>query len=186
MPFNPANAINAAVVAGGTGGIAWHNSVANEHNRLRTFEPPSGAVLTADAAANTSTALANVAGLSFPLVANDRYRFTFYALYSTAATTTGIRLGVTCPAGVIAGRVIINGITLTDGTAAEFEGSLTFSGDSVMSLAVGTANQPYLALVEGLIIPTAAGNLQLQAASEVAGSGVTLRNGSHGQLHRVG
>ncbi len=184
MPFTPKVAIDNTLVAGQLGALVWHQDVADEFNRLRTFEPQSTVRLTADVAANTATALANVAGLSFPLESGDAYDFEFEVIYRSAATTTGIRLGVTCPAfTVLAATVRIDGFA-ADGTGSTFHGPITTSGDSVMTTGTVVANTDYLATVRGLIIPSAAGTLQLQAATEVAGSGVTIRNGSSGILVR--
>lgn len=133
----------------------------------------------------TATALADVTSLTFPVAAGGLYRFTFFVAYRTAATTTGARFGLTFPAATAqAATVRIAGIG-NDGTDSEFTGSITSSGDSVVSAAVAAANTDYLAVIEGVLLPTANGNLQLRAATEIANSALTIRNGSHGQLWTI-
>lgn len=141
--------------------------------------------LAADHAPFTSTGLANVTGLSFAVTAGTLYRFTFFIAYRTAATTTGARFGVTLPAvTTFAATTRLAGFA-ADGTDSEFTGALTTSGDSAMSTAVAAASTDYLAVVEGVLLPSANGTLQLQAATEVNASAVTVRNGSHGQLWTI-
>lgn len=134
--------------------------------------------LNADHAAFTATGLANVTGLSFPVSSGVACRFEFLVAFRSAATTTGIRLGLTFPAAtVFAGTV--TSLFAADGSGALFAGALTASDDSVVSSATPAINTDYLAKVEGFIIPSANGTLQLRAATEILNSAVTVRNGSH-------
>lgn len=144
---------------------------------------PTLVKLTADQTFLT-TGLANVTGLVFPVTAGTLYRFTFFAVFRSSLATAGARLGLTLPAfTTYTGSVRIAG-RAADGTDSEFVGALTTSGDSVVSSAVAATNTDFLAVVEGVLLPSANGNLQLQAAPEVAAT-LTVRNGSHGQLWTV-
>jgi hypothetical protein len=134
--------------------------------------------LTADLAASTATALTNTTGLSFAVTSGTTYRFAALILFRSAALTTGIRLGATTPAfSVYSARISIP--FAVDGSGGIFHGVLTTSGDSVVSSAVPAINTDLLASIEGVLIPSASGTFQLQHASEVAGSAVTIRNGSN-------
>lgn len=133
--------------------------------------------LTADQAFSL-VALTNVTNLSFAVTAGTLYRFRFDVIFRTAVTTTGIGLGLTYPAVTsMAAHARIP--FAVDGSDAVFEGEITTSGDSVLTTAVVAATTDYLAVIEGVILPSANGTVQLQARTEVAASAATVRNGSH-------
>jgi hypothetical protein len=175
--------------AGGASGQVLAKSSATDY--AVTWATPAGGgsgpatvKLTADHAPFTLTALTNITGLSFAVTSGTLYRFSFWLVFRTPALTTGARFGLTHPgATVFAGstRILFAG----DGSDSVFEGALTTSGDSVMSTAVPATNTDYIAVIEGILLPSANGTLQVQAATEVAASALTVRNGSHGQLWTV-
>jgi uncharacterized protein YabE (DUF348 family) len=116
--------------------------------------------------------------MSFAVTAGRAYRFRGLIVHRSAATTTGLKVGLTCPAfTVLATNVSIP--VAVDGTAAFFHGMITSSGDSVTGTGVPVAAQDNLAVVDGIIIPSASGTVQFQYASEVSGSGVTIRQGTY-------
>ena len=145
---------------------------------------PSQVKLTADLAASTSTTLTNTTGLSFPVTSGVYYHFKFGVLFRSAATTTGLKLGMTFPAVTRFGATIMTPIA-ADGAGGQFQGWITTSGDSVIGTGVQAANTDYFAIIEGMILASANGTLQVQHASEVASSGVTIRQGSFGQLYTL-
>lgn len=140
--------------------------------------------LTADAAALTSTTLANVTGLSFAVTAGSYYSFEFVVLFQSAATTTGLRLGLTLPAATGYSASVDIPIA-ADGTAGTLHGWLTSSGDSVLGSGVQAAATTYAATIRGFVLPSATGTLQVQAATEVASSAITIKQGSHGIMRTV-
>lgn len=123
---------------------------------------------------STSTTLANATGLSISLPIGV-FNISGRLLYSTAAGTTGMRIGATTPSfsGYSVRVGLING---GDGTGALFNGILNSSGDSVVS--TGTPAGTNMCMVEGVIVVTAAGTYQLTFASEVGGSAVNILSGS--------
>ena len=144
---------------------------------------PATVKLTADLAAKSTTTLADVTGLVFPLVAGTYYRFVFHVLFFAGATATGIRLGLTTPAFTVYSAHVRVPAATADGTAGMMEGFLSTSGDSVVG-----ANTPgttkansNLGVIEGSILPSANGNLQVQYAPEVAAA-LTVLQGSNGTL----
>jgi hypothetical protein len=140
--------------------------------------------LTADLTASTSTTLANAAGLSFAVTAGTYYSFEFVVLFQAAATTTGLRLGLTCPAfTVYSARVEIP--VAADGVSGDMQGWLTTSGDSVLGTGVQAITTTYAATIRGVILPSASGTLQVQYATEVSASGVTIKQGAHGIMRVV-
>jgi hypothetical protein len=146
---------------------------------------PSTRKLTVDPAASTVTTMADVTGLSFPVLANKYYRFRFELIYRSAATTTGIKLSVTIPAFT---RFTAEGAghsVTADGVASKFVGFITASDDPVICSGVQVINTDYMAVIKGLLVPSASGNLTARFASEVAASAVTVRQGSIGLLWRI-
>ncbi|HEY5413810.1 MAG TPA: hypothetical protein VIK41_03215, partial [Gemmatimonadaceae bacterium] len=66
----------------------------------------------------------------------------------------------------------------------EWPGYITSSGDSVVSDQVPATGTIYVATVEGILSnPSATGNIQLQASSEVTGSTLTIKRGSYGEIY---
>ena len=145
---------------------------------------PTTVKLTVDLAASTVVTLANATGLSFAIVSGTYYHFKFYITFRSAATTTGIRLGLTFPA-ITRFASTANIPIAADGAGGLWQGWITTSGDAVVGTGVQAINTDYLAIVEGNILPSADGTLQLQFATEVAGSAVTVRQGSCGVLYSL-
>jgi hypothetical protein len=139
-------------------------------------------VLTADLAAYGALALINTTGLAFPVANGVHYGFKFVVLFQTVALTTGIRFGLTFPAVTRFGCSVSIPDAAVDGTAAFWHGRITASGDSVVSAGVEAINTDYVAVIEGVIVPSANGTLQLQHATEVNTSNVLVRQGSYGCL----
>jgi hypothetical protein len=73
-------------------------------------------------------------------------------------------------------------LVAADGTAAEYNGAITASADAVIPTAVPASNTDCVWILEGLIIPTAAGLLQLQARTEIGTTNGIVRQGSVGLL----
>lgn len=140
--------------------------------------------ITADAAALTGTTLTNVSGLGFAVTAGNYYSFEFVVLFQSAATTTGLRLGLTLPAATVYSASVDIPIA-ADGAGGSMQGWLTTSGDSVLGTGVQAATTTYAATIRGLILPSASGTLQVQAATEVASSAITIKQGSHGIMRTV-
>ena len=130
-------------------------------------------VINQDAVADT---LADVTGLSFPVVAGITYSFKFFVSYTAAATTTGSRWTITGPAAptVLNYRSVYS---LTAGTVTDNEGLSAYllPAAANASSASTTSN---IALVEGIITPSVTGTVQLQFASEVSASAITAIAGA--------
>lgn len=140
--------------------------------------------LISDVATALTTALANTSGQSFALVSATCYNFEFKVLFKSQATTTGIKLGLTFPsATIVAAAAIIP--AAADGVDGTVQGQITSSGDSVIGTGVEATGVAYLAKVYGTIIPSANGTLQLQHASEVSASGITVLAGTNGVRFQI-
>lgn len=167
-----------------------------------TFAAPPGGgggdikdALAADYTNNSTTGTA-VANLTQALTAGT-YRFSYWLILRSAATTTGASFGInytgthgalvamfsypgtgtSASTGIIdddsAGatdQLVEQFVTRTKSTTAPDLGPLT---------GVQTANVDLFVLVEGVIVVTGSGNLELWAASEVAASEIRVQTGSN-------
>ena len=123
----------------------------------------------------TPNTIANVTGLSFAVSSGVTYRFKFWITYSSAATTTGSRWSINGPtfsslayrvenpAGAVTSRVFNDGLTAYDAPA-----------DAAPNSAATTGN---IAVIEGIIIPSANGTVIARFASEVSSSAITAKAG---------
>ena len=130
---------------------------------------------TADVINNTTT-LANVSGLAIALDANSTYAIDARVMFQTAATTTGIRLSQTVPAGATVVAQWNTPTSLSASTASNQRAADT----GAASTAIDVANANTRATGSLIVITSAtAGSLQIRFASEVAGSNAVIKAGSN-------
>lgn len=142
--------------------------------------------LAADETGKVDANLVNT-GLSFPVTSGVYYLFRFYVAYRSTVLTVGLKLGLTTPTfTTFAASVRIAGNAADGATTEPWAGNLTSSGDFVIAPAAVATGTDYLAVVEGLILPSANGTLMVQYAAETTGATVTMRRGSAGDLVVVG
>jgi len=128
--------------------------------------------------------MADVSYSSFPVQAGSTYYFNFVTLFQSTATVTGIKIGLTTPAfSTFSAKARIP--VAADGTAGEFQGWITSSGDSVTGTGVQAINTTYVVDTQGIICPSANGILQLQSAGELTISSVTVKAGSYGWIESI-
>ena len=128
-------------------------------------------VTNANAVANT---IADVTGLSFPVIAGQTFQFEFFIDYTAAATTTGSRWCINGPAF---SRLMLQsnyGLTTTSLTFNQV-GAYDQPAAANASSPLTTGNLAYMA---GQITPSADGNVIARFASEIAGSAITAKAGS--------
>jgi len=135
--------------------------------------------LTADEPAKVNATLTDT-GLSFAVTSGVYYRFRFHILYSSSATSIGIKIGLTTPAFTRFGA-IVRVLAGSSSNLGEHTGAITASGGSVVTPNVVTINTNYVAVIEGVLLPSANGTLMVQYASE-ATTAVTMKQGSSGEL----
>lgn len=140
----------------------------------------SFALLVADQS-TTASSLTSVTNVAFALLPSTTYTFKFWVIFRSSSSSNGIRIGLTFPA-VVRFAASVSIPIAADGTAAVWYGWLTSSGDQVVGTSVQSSNTDYVAIVEGTIRVSAAGNIQLAFGSEVSGTSVTVRLGTVGQL----
>lgn len=135
-------------------------------------------VINADATPDT---IADVTGLSFPVIAGETYWFRFVIKYDAAATTTGSRWSINGPANPTAlhytSQYPINATSLTVNNATAYDIPAAANASSLT-----TGN---IAIIEGIIKPSANGTVIARFASEVTESAITAKAGSILQWARV-
>lgn len=116
--------------------------------------------------ATSSTSLANVTGLSFPVISGVKYKFMFYIVYTANATSRG-------------SRWTINGPAFTDlkyyskypssGTANAYYNQATYDGAAATGNSASTTCN--IAVIEGVIIPSSSSTEVIaRFASEASGT----------------
>jgi len=127
---------------------------------------------------NSTTSLADATGLSFSVKNGVSYRFRFWVVFQTAATTTGCSLSVNAPStSLLAYRVEI-----PTSASASVLGFKRAVNTATTGTDVDSATSNLLAFIEGVLVPSADGTLIVRFASEVAASNCTIKAGSNGDL----
>lgn len=136
----------------------------------------SYALLASDVINNNAVAnsIQDVTGLSFPVVAGQRYWFRFFIHYTSAATATGSRWSINGPA--FSELRYRSEYTLSAAGRTVGEGYLAYNQPAVANTqSLGQANT---AIIEGAVLPTVDGDVIARFASEVANSAITAKAGS--------
>jgi hypothetical protein len=138
---------------------------------------------------STATALANVTQLVGTLAANATYEVDCFVTFQSAATTTGLNLGFTSPTGcrpMVEVVVPITSTAVASQLRTTFPNAATTTNGNVLGTGVTAINSNHTARISGIIVNGGtAGNFQIQFATEVAASAVTLQIGSTMQLTRL-
>lgn len=154
--------------------------------------------LSADSASITTITL-SASVMTTTGVGAGTWKFKYSLIYQTVATTTGINFGVNhtgttgafvtsswfvtsggAAATALGDQVTSNTANLVEGKSQRTKGSVFGS-----TLGVDTVNADMLMVIEGIIIVTVSGSLELTIASEVSGSGVKLMANSILELHKI-
>jgi hypothetical protein len=132
-------------------------------------------VINNNAVANT---IADVTGLSFPVVTSTRYWFEFLIYYTANATSTGLRYSINGPTtSELAFYVSYpNGTATATGTDNMAE--VVVSVYDTPAAATLNNNTIGVAYLRGMVRPTADGNIILRHASEVSSAAITTKAGS--------
>jgi hypothetical protein len=133
-----------------------------------------------NAVANT---IADVTGLSFPVVSGQRYSFKFVIRYSAAAATTGSRWSINGPTFTELGYSSDYSLTTASRTMNEGLGAYDLPAASNASSAATTGSN--LAIIEGFIRPSADGVVIARFASEVLSSAIVALPGSYVEFQAI-
>lgn len=148
--------------------------------------------LSSDASTNSTTTMAKITGLDLTLGAGTYY-FKYMIRYQAAATTTGVKFAVN-HSGTVTTFLANHSFSQALSTAASLAADQTISAGSVglasymgirgansvagPTASTGAANSDMLWMVEGMMVVTVSGDLQLFHASEVAAA-TTVKASSH-------
>lgn len=138
----------------------------------------------------TLTALAEATELSMFAEANGVYLIDVRVSYQSAATTTGINLGLRTPAGCR--NLMEIAVPVSSGAASNTlrtifpNASVASNAGNVISTGVSTVATTQTARISGILVNGAtAGPVQVMFATEVANSAVTLMSDSQINLTRI-
>lgn len=139
--------------------------------------------------ASSALALANVTQLVEAMVANGVYTVDCFVTFQSAATTTGLNLGFTSPTGAICQLEVVVPITSTAAATqlrTTFPNATSTNTGSVLGTGVTAINSNHTARISGIVTCGATpGNFQVQFASEVNASAITLQIGSSLVMQRI-
>ena len=140
---------------------------------------------------STSTTLANITQLVLPVEANSIYEIDAFVTFKSAATTTGLNIGMLTPNASRNMVEIVVPITST-GSATQLRtifpnAAVATNAGNVLGTGVTAINSNHTARISGIINTGAdAGNCQLLFATEINASAVTLQVGSTMALKKIG
>jgi hypothetical protein len=185
-----------------TGQMSWDgpffkriNGSTGEAGPYMTLQNLTGATLNC-----TTIALCNSV-MTTTSVTPGTWKFKYTVIYQTAAVGTGIGFGINHTGTVSQFQAMWNHITTGGGAATGIgdDDATTVAGqlmegksDNTLNAVIGsatagvaTANSDILATIEGIIVVTATGNLELKIASEVNLSAVRLMEDSMLELTKI-
>lgn len=152
---------------------------------------------------NSTTTGTLVTGLNFTSLVAGSYYFRWPLLFQTAATTTSVKLGVnytgTTTVMAATAQFPSAGVTAVTGTWHDANNATTgqvwgYANTRTETttapnlgpwVGVTNANVDHFCKVEGIIVVSTGGDLELWAGSEVGASQITLSAGSSGILSRT-
>lgn len=143
----------------------------------------STVVQAADQTDATAT-LTNITNLTFAVTAGTTYYFRFLLIFRSSLTTVGLQTSVTFPSATVFAATARIPVSVA-GANSEFQGSITTSGEAVIGTGVIASVTAFVAVIDGMITPSASGNLQCQFGSETVAGTVTLVAGSSGLLQTI-
>ena len=140
---------------------------------------------------STSTTLANITQLVLPVEANSIYEINAFVTFQSAATTTGLNIGMLTPN---TSRNMVEIVVPITSTAAASQlrtifpnAAVATNAGNVLGTGVTAINSNHTARISGIINTGAnAGNCQLLFATEINASAVTLQVGSTMVLKKIG
>lgn len=144
----------------------------------------SSAVLGSDVVNSALNTIADVTGLSFPVTSGSRYWFRFVIWHTANATTTGSRWAISGPTTTLLAyrssqTLSAAGTAGTDVFTDVAQAAYDTPAASNATSATATAGQANIAIIEGIIQPSANGTVIARFASEVAvANGIVAKAGS--------
>ena len=132
---------------------------------------------------NSTTTQSDVSGLSFSVQAGVTYVFEFWLVWRCAATTaSGIGISISGPASPTSLAYFVD--TPTSATARTLGNRRAYDVFGATT-AIDAANSDSLAMIQGVLTPSASGTLVVRARAGTAGSLATVKAGSCGVLRAM-
>lgn len=159
---------------------------------VRSWITPSGGgglwtrvVLQNDVTNNNAVAntLQDVTGLSFAVVAGQRYWFKFSIIYTAQATTTGSRWSVNGP--TTTALAYTSEYSLTATTTTRNATNIAYNSPAASNATSATTGPSNTAEIQGFVQPSANGTVIARFASEVANSAIVAKTGSFVEYTQV-
>lgn len=179
-----------SVLAGSTKQLIYDST--SSRWRVIASTNPVTVALTADATANATTTAAKITGLDLTLVPGT-YMFDYWIRYISSVATTGAKFDVNFSTGTVTMfmfNMYFGGVVAADATAGHSQAqNLTTAAPMrvLTSRAIGSAGKSptistdttgdMMMRIEGMMIVTVAGNIELWHGSETANS-TTVKAGS--------
>lgn len=172
----------------GTDSVRLAKGTANQHFRMNSgATAPEWATvanrnlveLSSDVASTASTSNQNITGMSFSVTSGTKYRFFALIVYTASATTIGLRLSLTTPTATLLAYNTRSALSTTATATNQWTNGQATSGASSLSSTSSPTTTGNIAIIEGYILPSASGTVQLQFAPETAtASGIVIKAGS--------
>lgn len=204
MPDTKISALTAVTSLAGTeeivlnqGGVSKKATLA----QLKSFLPVQTSFLSSDATANATTTAAKITGLDLVVPAGT-YQFQYFIRYQSSAAATGVKFSVnhngTTTAFLVNMRYVDASATASTGAPTQAQNNSTAGVMGAYSarakstaagmgptLSVDTLNADMMIVLEGIVIVTVSGTMELYHASETAAA-TTVKAGSSLMLVKVG
>jgi hypothetical protein len=132
---------------------------------------------------NSTVTLSDVTGLAFDAAASADYEIEVFGAAQAAATTTGFGLALTVPTGATVAGEWDNAATTTQTATLGWQNASATVGAKSSGVPTANTNFPLWGRF-WVRTSTTAGNVKLQAASEVASSQITLKAGFMMKIRR--
>ena len=164
ISFSPAGTIAATTVQGAIEEVASEAGGGGGHRTLVTL----GSDVT-----NSTISLADVTGLSFSVTNGTIYRFYALIYYTVPTSSIGAQFALNAPAQTL---LAWQGRTPSGATTSSlYNGNSVENGSTTPQSAATSGN---IAIMEGIIQPSASGTFQIRFHSEVATNAVVVKAGS--------
>lgn len=132
---------------------------------------------------SSNSTLTSITELGIPVVAGTAYRFRFWILYRSSASTTGLVVAMTNTAGAT-GTLSAN-LRNNTSTATAVMSTLNAFNTVLTYTSTPSVNTDFVAEIEGIFVCTASGNIVPQFRSEINGQTITVQANSIAEVKQL-